>query len=272
MNRYLCLLFFILSFKILLSQEYPYIKNFGSKPYVFNPAASGLSQWKQFTGVYRMFWTGFEGNPQTIFSILDSKIDKLHGSGGILFMFDDYFSEQCWELKGSYAFRLKFGESILQIGAAANLIRKWNNPELYNNDYYKESIFDFDGGIFFKNSRFYAGFSVVNILSNEFDEINIQLPRKMFFVSGYKHPTNENWEVEPNLMLRFDNELFTDLNLVFYYKKLTWFMTGYSTSKDLSLGLGGDLERVSIAYIYTLSTRQTAWNYDSHEMIAVLRF
>ncbi|MDX1651070.1 MAG: type IX secretion system membrane protein PorP/SprF [Brumimicrobium sp.] len=149
--RYLVALISVLSFLNASGQQEAQFSQYYNNPYLFNPAAGGITNTAQFDLGFRRQWLGIEGTPQTFYATGHSRInfkskknaldefnvdrESFYGSpknstgvnkhvvgGKMLFDQIGPFSKN--SVMGSYAYHLRFTKkTMLSLGVGAG----WSN-------------------------------------------------------------------------------------------------------------------------------------------------
>ncbi len=142
-----------------------------------NPAYAGYKEVLNLHGYYRAQWTGVEGAPRS-FSIAGDGIINDGNVGLALQIASDKLGAQSTQsVYASYAYRIRMNEdgtARLAFGISGGLVQLGINgallstqdPELDMPGGTQSTVVpDARAGVFYADERFYAGFSVDNLLS-----------------------------------------------------------------------------------------------------------
>jgi type IX secretion system PorP/SprF family membrane protein len=257
----------------LLAQEVPYSKQFFVNKFISNAGAVGAERFVRFTGIYRTLWEGFEGSPQTVFSTVEIPSYPLHGAVGAYFMYDRFDVENTLSFKAAYAYKMYLDKGVFQLGVAPSLIKK--RIDLVTGVYsdVNETFYNIDAGAYFQNEKIFWGASVVNMLESEYEDFDSNLRRSFHFTGGYRFRVKPRIEAQPSFLVRFSEEnTEVDVNLNVYLFENLWAGALYSTQEEFSFLMGADFNSVLLGYAYNISTSSTTRNFNSQEIMLILRF
>jgi type IX secretion system PorP/SprF family membrane protein len=206
-SRIIFLCFFVSSFSIAQGQQTPLnpLSYWVFTPYIYNPGMIGSKDYISF-GVN----AAFQGNSNSqllsgnrrisktmsgYFSSPDIVEFKNIGVGGSLFRDQKGISKNIGiSASGSYQIPLNTRKlSFLSMGVTVKgVINTLDNDSVGQARYFKKSFYpDFDLGIYYYSTSFFAGLSATNILSNPLKSDNLTIStipelRQYFFTAGFK--------------------------------------------------------------------------------------
>jgi len=267
MQKILLTIVFIITTTVsVMGQSYePVYSQYWTNGLAINPAYAGSRECFSNIIMYRNQWMGFDGAPitQTLSSHAPFKDEKnavglflFHESIGVT----DYF-----DIFANYAFRFKLGDGKIALGLRVGATYFQGdysdvnpNPEGFGNDpiWQNESeIFPNAGvGVYYYSDKFFAGFSVPKLLTNEM-QVN---PENYDFLltGGYIFKFSELLKLRPVFLMRYrlNNTLQFDAgaNLIFY--DLVWVGGSYRADDEYVFMLEYQVNqqiRVGAAYEYS---------------------
>lgn len=217
-----------------------------------NPAYAGYKEELNLHSFYRSQWTGIKGAPKSASLAVDAIAND--GNVGLaLQIASDKLGPQN-TLSGylSYAYRLRIGDdenSRLALGLGIGAVQNTIDGNLFSyidpNDPrvpigIERSIApDARTGVFYANSRWYAGFSVDNLIAqylvkNQSAFFPVQKPH-YYLTAGVMLPLNETVQIKPSFLLKDDRGGPTslDLNAFLLLADRIWLGGSYRTAVKL---------------------------------------
>ena len=182
-----------------------------------NPAYAGSRDRFSITGLFRKQWVGIEGAPTTQTLSLHTPIFGQKMGLGLMVVNDKVGDTRIFTLKGSYAYRLQLGEGFLAAGFHAGFtqyradyvnIRHALNPNFQDvafNQNLNESLFNLGAGVYYHTERFYASFSVPQMINNNLTG-GISDARQSvhyFLSSGYVFNYHGKVKIKPAIFAKF---------------------------------------------------------------------
>lgn len=263
------------------------------QPFI-NPASIGSYTKITFAGFYRSQWTQFKGAPVTqgFNAILPVKSRKHTLS---LTAFHDAIGiNNNSEISLAYAYSLKVGlNAYLSFGAAASLDllqADYNalhtidqNDPLFQANSPLVPLPDFKFGTYFYKNKFYAGFTIPNLMNNKvvfttsgassgtsgFDPKDLHYYAHM----GYSFVLNPKFDLNASTLIKEVSgaPMQFDLNAQLMYKKTAGIGFSYRTSKELLAMLTIQvIPSLKFSYGYEYNMGQIG-NYSSgsHEIMMI---
>lgn len=283
--RYVLIILLCLPGLLLKAQGDAVISQYVLQPFLFNPAAAGSEGSLQAGALYRNQWGGLEGAPQNFLvqANLGSRDGKL-GYGGWLGR-DSWGPYQQHQVFGAFAYRVKAGKGHFAMGVQAGL-------QHFNTSWAELSAFqagdatftgnpsnnifvpNFGAGLYYKNEKLSAGFSVPRFLSGQvFGEKYLTLTNYYTSNFDYRIRFSDNFSMVPATLIKFTkNNAQVDLNLYLVFAKSIWVGAAYRSDKSanfsLQYHLTKDRNNFRIAYSYDLAngTYRNVTGTGTHEI------
>jgi len=218
---------------------------------VINPAYAGYKENLNVSVLHRNQWTGIKGSPKTQSVVLDGALFESKNVGlGVSIVNDKLGIQGQSSAYINYAYRLPVGENNarLAFGLAAGAIQYSLNSDLAKIDdptdpnfAQKESVIDPDAkfGVYYSNDKWYAGFSVTDMLSKLLaGSRSASIARNnqhYFLTAGMLANLNENLKFKPSIMVRSDLKApsSVDLNAFFLLKEAVWLGASYRAGVNM---------------------------------------
>lgn len=258
-----------------------------------NPAYTGSRGIISATAMYRNQWVGVDGAPKTeTVSFEMATRNKKMGLG--LQAFNDKIGiVRTTGAYATYAYRINFpeNESSLAIGLQGGVSN-------YKADLTKVDLVDggdpafmqnintlmpsFGAGIYYNTDRFYAGFSIPNLVRSYLrkdqylysTEVIARRYFHMFFITGYVFDLDENLKLKPSVLVKAVRgaPVEADINLNLWIKEIVGigasYRTGDAVAGLLEVQISNQL-RLGYAYDHSIS-KLVKYNQGTHELM--LRF
>lgn len=216
-----------------------------------NPAYAGYKEVLNVHSFYRSQWTGITGAPRS----MSLAVDAIANSGNVglaLQVASDKLGAQTnLSIYGNYSYRIRMnddGSSRLALGLGVGMVQLGidgsmlnpNNPEPNQPVGVQSTIVpDARAGVYFANDKYYAGFSVDNLIATY---INIDRyafipqPKPHYYLTaGALFPLSENFQIKPSFLLKDDRGGPTslDINAFLLIKEFLWVGGSYRTGVKL---------------------------------------
>ena len=264
---------------------------------LINPAYAGTKEVWNLNGIFTSQWTGMSGAPQTATISAEGAVTP-HIGLGFHFVNDMIGAQMSQGLFGSYAYRVNLTDRLrLSLGLAVGmsyftLDGTKLNPENENDPAVplnKHSVLKFDSktGIFLYSNRFYAGFSISDLLGDWItyaDKDVTNQARHWYLTSGYVFDIGKKVKVKPSFLMKEDFRSPTtfDVNAMFLFWERFWL--GASVRVNAKIWNVDDLDntlrnrnamvfmtdwnitdKFRLGYAYTLTLTELR-DYSSHEI------
>jgi type IX secretion system PorP/SprF family membrane protein len=204
---------------------------------IINPAYAGTKQVLNLNASYSTQWTGFPGAPTTQTVSIEGPVSKSIGLG-LHFVNDKLGAQSQQGLFGSYSYKINLSEKMkLSFGVAAGAsfftldgtmltLENPNDPEIPQT-LVRSLRFDSKAGLFLYGERFYAGFSVSDLLADVFKSKDLQVTKQIrhyYLTAGYIFDLGQNFKLKPSFLLKEDFRSPTtfDINSFLMFRELFW--------------------------------------------------
>ncbi|MGE6220973.1 PorP/SprF family type IX secretion system membrane protein [Nubsella zeaxanthinifaciens] len=219
-----------------------------------NPAYAGYKEELNLHSFYRRQWTGIKGAPQTASLAVDAIANE--GNVGMAFQVasDKLGAIGSLSAYASYAYRLRvnYDESTrLAFGVGVGVVQNSLDGALFDpvnpddpnipKTVERSLAPDARVGAFFSNERWYAGFSVDNLVAHYLIAKNttspfFPIPKPHYYLTGgMMIPLNEVVQIKPSFLLKDDRGGPTslDLNAFVLFNDRIWLGGSYRTAVKL---------------------------------------
>ncbi len=216
-----------------------------------NPAYAGYKEVLNIHGYYRTQWTGIEGAPRSFSVAADGIANDGNVGMGVQVASDKLGAQSTQSIYASYAYRLRMNEEgtarlsfglsagAVQLGIDGSMLHTLD-PEFESPVGVQRTIVpDARAGIYYADERFYAGFSVDNLVSPYISKsrfVYIPQPKQHFFLTaGMLMSVSEDIQFKPSFLLKDDlaGPTSLDLNAFLLFKDKIWLGGSYRTGVRL---------------------------------------
>lgn len=309
-----------LVFGIADAQQVPMYSQYIMNGFLINPSFAGMDGYTSVNLTVREQWAGMPDAPSTYALSFQTRILKNSyiskstavkkklvkptrggqvGIGAYLFNDNNGIMHRTG-LQTAYSYTIPLGKEgdeyprNLAFGLALvayqysidtdGLIYDPDDPYLNN---YDRSVFipDFNFGVSYSTSKYYAGFAMTNLLrgsvmfgnnNNNAHNDNSELGH-FFLTGGIKVPLSGNWLLEPSAFIKSSDMLFKSIQLDItsriYYKNDYWAGLSYRTSDAVILMFGLRYDRFYFAYAFDFTlTDIRSQSFGSHEFSLAVKF
>jgi len=253
-----------------------------------NPAYAGSKEFVSTTLIARKQWSGFEGAPSTQIASLHAPLNNKRVGLGVVISNDKIGITNQTDLYGSYAYHIPTNNGKVSLGLNAGFSyykSKFSELEVWDTDdpvYEKNSLSNvlpnFGAGIYYYTQKFYAGFSVPQILSYDPDQafhIEVEkvhrMTRHYYLTSGMILTTGGELKWRPSFLIKYtpNAPVQYDINLNLLISDIIWIGGSYRSSDAVVLLLEYQVSkklRVGYSYDMTLSDIRS-YSSGSHEIV-----
>jgi type IX secretion system PorP/SprF family membrane protein len=277
----------------LMAQQNPMFTQYMYNEQSINPAYSGTSNVLSVTALYRNQWVNIEGAPKTQTLSMDTPIkDKKIGLGLAIYndkigVTNNFGAYTC------YSYRIKIKEGTLSMGLQVGLNQfKADLKSLKLGD---QSPVDqafannvrtlspnFGTGIYYRTNRFYAGFSIPQIVKNNLFKNSLDNAEQfkqavhLFLTTGYVFDVNYDIKIKPAVFVKYVKGAPVEMDLssnVWFYDLFSVglsYRTNDSFDAMLEVQVAKSI-RLGYAYDYTLSKLNQV-TVGSHEIMVRYEF
>jgi type IX secretion system PorP/SprF family membrane protein len=273
------------------AQQAPMYTHYMDNTLVVNPAYAGSRDALTVTAINRMQWVNFEGAPITQSITLHSPLENDHLGLGFSILNDKIGPSNLTSAVLDFAYRFKLTENSkmsfgLSVGAnlfSANLsalqLDVQNDPVFLNNinNHITPNI---GFGAYYSRERFYAGFSIPNLLETSYSEIDQangtsligKEQRHYFFIAGALFHVTENLDFKPTSFVKVTvgAPIEADLTASFIIQKRFLLGAMFRTGDAIGGLIGFDItDQLHLGYSYDWSFGLQTFRYNngSHELV-----
>jgi len=252
-----------------------------------NPAYAGSQESVSMSALMRQQWVGMEGAPSTQTFSAHMPIEKKRIGIGLMILHDRIAVTDQTGVYGSYAYKIPLQKGQLALGIQAGFT-------FYSSTFSEVSLTDhtfasadasefhpnFGFGAYYTTDKFYAGFSIPQLVQVKLDrenpDINGFIQRHYFVHSGYVFDLNLNFKLKPNVLIKMVEgaSVELDLNANLYYKNLIGLGISWRTMDAFVVLFHVQLtNKLQLGYAYDITTTSVRKvSYGSHELFLNYRF
>lgn len=270
-------------------------------PSLYNPAATGSSDYLRIRGFGRLQWVGIENAPKSFGVVAESpfQVGKTRIGLGANLGQESLGLFSNFNLNLQFSYKLKLFNGELGLGIQAGLLdQKFEGSKVFipdGDDYHQSSdeaiptqdmngtALDLGAGIFYTHKLFYAGIGAQHLTnpkvklslegseSTDAQEYEIETSRMMYFTAGSNIGIkNTLFELMPSVFVKTDFSMFTaEATLQARYNKFLRVGIGYRYKDAVSIMIGADIKNFFIGYSYDYATSAISKaSSGSHEIVA----
>ncbi len=272
------------------AQSDPNLSQYYVAPTLYNPSATGSTDFLRINGGYRMQWVGIDGAPQSFLAAADMpfKLGRKRIGAGISMMQESIGLYKTLNTTAQISYKLRKWGGLLSIGLGFGLYdQSFNGSEVYlpSDDDYHESTddaipsndihgttIDADFGVWFEHPKFYAGLSMKHLTAptvtmnaenaNGGSETSgdyryqFQADRTLYFTAGCNIPIkNTLFEILPSVLVKSTFTFTTaELNARLRLRKFLSFGLGYRWDDAVIATVAAEIKNFYIGYSYDYAT------------------
>lgn len=287
--RLLAILFTGFLPSLAYSQQQPMYSQYMFNGMALNPAYAGSHESLSLTAISHHQWVGVEGAPSTQTFTAHSPVRNEHVGLGMILMRDKIGVTNHLSGTFAYAYKIPLRKGVIAAGLQASFnqysIRysetHITNDVAFGQDDVSRILLNFGTGIYYKTSKFYAGFSVPQLIANKVETgenaSSINLVRHYFFTSGYVFDLNRDLKLKPNVLIKANDgsPLSVDLNANLLIREVVWVGLSYRSFNSLGALLelqATDQFRFGYAYDFPVASKIAGWNSGTHEFMLSYNF
>jgi type IX secretion system PorP/SprF family membrane protein len=280
----LILLLTLLVSRVTFGQQLPQFSQYMFNGLHVNPAYAGYKGEPYIQSTYRSQWGDFPGAPETFTVTADLSANEGTMGFGVSLMSDNLGPVKTTSGLLTYAYRIQTGtRSFLGLGVSAGFSQySIDGSMLEPNDFPDSQIPEgridlitpnLNTGLFFHNDKFYAGFSVYNMIGkNALEKEDIALAYHDFhyyLTAGYLLDLSDNVKFKPSFLIKEVKGAPTnyDINAMFLFMERLWVGGSYRSNikiwnDNLLEGLGNRNSVVGILEIFPTDRLRLGYAYD----------
>jgi type IX secretion system PorP/SprF family membrane protein len=290
-NLYKYILFFLtlLLANDLVAQTEPMYSQYMYNMLGVNPAYAGNREATSFNFFQRRQWVGLAGAPQTTSVSIDGAFNDNKLGWGVQAYDDKLGVERADGVNMMMATHIQVSDKgTLSGGLSVGLMNYRidllnvqgrytpSDPAFYSN--FNKWLPAVGLGIYYNTDKFYAGFSIPNVLKSRltaFDVMNSGIQKvnstHIFFTSGYVFDVNEDVKIKPSTMIKAVGgaPIEADFNTNVWLKNVIGLGFSYRTGDAMVAMAEAQINnnlRVGYAYDITISPLKY-YNNGSHELM-----
>jgi len=286
MNKILLFLALTLGCLSVKAQQDPMYTHYMNNTLSVNPAYAGSRDALTITTLHRMQWVDFNGAPKTLSITMHTPLKNEHIGIGLSILNDKIGRSDNTSVFFDYAFIMKLNaESKLSLGLSAgvNLFQAdWNsiildqpNDPTFQNSIKSHVLPNFGFGAYYSRERFYAGFSIPDLLQNNYSVDNTLIgkeQRHYFLIAGAVLHLNENLAFKPTTLIKLTNAAPIEAELTASFIILKKVLVGamYRTGDAFGGLVGFDITdkfHLGYSYDWSFGLQTLRYNQGSHELV-----
>lgn len=254
-----------------------------------NPAYAGSHESLSLTAISRHQWIGIDGAPSTQTFTAHSPVRNERVGLGLMLMRDKIGVTNHLSGNFAYSYKIPLRRGVLAAGLQVSFNQykinysdlNLSNDVAFGQDDVSKVLLNFGTGLYYTTSRFYAGFSIPQLVSNTIEDgesgAGVNLKRHYFFTSGYVFTLNRDLKLKPNILLKANegSPLAIDLNTNLLIREVLWLGLSYRSFNSCAFLLelqATDQFRFGYAYDFPFASKIEGWNSGSHEFMLSYNF
>jgi type IX secretion system PorP/SprF family membrane protein len=251
MKRGMILIACLLLGKLTFAQQDAQFSQYMFNGIYINPAYAGYKEALNMHAYYRAQWTGIQGAPRTFSIALDGAANDNNVGWGVQLAGDKLGAQSSTSVYGNYAYRIRMNEdgtARLAFGLSVGFEQLAINGQLLTTidpetgqpvGTQSTIVPDARAGVYYADQRFYAGFSIDNLVSSHVSPekfVYIPQPKPHYYLTaGMMVPINDQLQLKPSFLLKDDRAGPTslDLNTFLLIDEKLWIGGSYRTGVSL---------------------------------------
>jgi type IX secretion system PorP/SprF family membrane protein len=261
--------------------------NYRDYELLLNPATVGVATQSQLSLSAHKQWLGIDGAPLS--ELLQYQLPVAQNSGLGAWVHNDAFGvNNNLQVGVVYAHKIRlknnflsFGLSLSALSLQESRVTDLNDPE--NDNAFSEPLsgqFGFNAGfgVHYAGEKFYAGFSIPQLLTNEIKENSLRngmdvARLQYYFTGGYRFEVTDKISLSPSALLQLSGatEVGYAFMLTAAYAKRVEAGAGWAFPSQLQLSVGAAItKKLSLRYQFSQETGSEYHAGSSH--FIVVRF
>ena len=269
---------------VTFGQQLPQFSQYIFNGLHINPAYAGYKGEPYIQSTYRSQWANFPGAPETFTVTADLSANEGTMGFGFSLMSDNLGPAKTTGGLLTYAYRIQTGtKSFLGLGVSAGFSQYSIDGSMFDpNDFLDSQIPEgrinlltpnLNTGLFFHNDKFYAGFSVYNLVGkNALQKEDVALAYHDFhyyLMAGYLFDLTDNVKFQPSFLIKEVKGAPTsyDINAMFLFMERLWVGGSYRSNMkiwndNLIEGLSNRNAVAAIIEIFPTDRLRLGYAYD----------
>lgn len=270
-------------------------------PAVYNPAATGRTDFIRIRAAGRLQWVGIDGAPSTFLAAADMpfKLGSKRLSAGLVMQQESIGLYNSLNLNAQIGYQLRKLGGVFTIALQPGMMdQRFRGSDVYipDGDDYHESTdnaipstdlhgtaFDIGAGIFFERKTWWAGISGLHLTAptitmggengSEGSDANVyefKAPRTLYFMAGCNiRLKNTLFEVMPSMLAKTDlTHWSAEVNARVRYNRFLSAGLGYRYDDAVVVSIGADIKNFYLGYSFDYSTSSLhSASAGSHEIV-----
>ncbi len=254
-----------------------------------NPAYAGSHESLSLTALIREQWVGLDGAPSTQTFAAHTPLKNERVALGFMFLHDKIGITNQNGAYLSYAYRIPMKNGKLSFGLQAGFNNykatysslEFDDDFAFSSNDVNKTLPNFGAGLYYYSDKFYAGFSVPQILKNELDEDNSDTDSKLiqhyFLTAGIVFDLSNALKLKPNVLMKVVEgaPVEWDINANLLIKEVLWLGLSWRSFDSFDALIQFQLTdqlQVGYAYDFATTTDLRRVNSGSHEIMLNYRF
>jgi type IX secretion system PorP/SprF family membrane protein len=291
MKKLLLFILLLCVFEINFStaQQAPLMSHYMFNGLLINPAYAGSKEYTSATMLYRRQWVGIDGAPVTASASIHGLLKKKKLGLGLLFQQDKIGITKQTDVYTTFAYHLPIGNGKLSFGLQGGLsnfssevvkLNYWDpNDIVFDFNTYNNLLPNMGFGLYYYQTKFYAGVSVPYILSYdpsqavsiEPDKLVYKQSQRLLATAGMVFETENDLKFKPSFLAKYEpgSKMQIDLNLNVLINDIFWVGASYRSNDAVVAIFEYQLTkklRFGYSYDYTISDLSN-YTSGSHEIM-----
>jgi type IX secretion system PorP/SprF family membrane protein len=277
----------------LAGQLKPVTDQYMLNPMSINPAFAGNRGALNIAAFYRQQWVGINGAPETMTLASDAPLLDAKLGVGLIIERDKIGVTKETSFNSNYAYKIKVGKGNLSFGLGAGLITTNTaysdlvalqpGDEFYQADSKVYVVPDFSFGLYYTLHNYFAGFSIPELLSYNFNsDKNKYSPKALpgqyyyLFNTGYLIEINSKIKFLPSTLISFspNEKILYDINAHFNFMDKLWAGISYRNNRSIAGLFQYQINnQLRVAYSYNVDFgKLSTYSNGSHEIMLRYEF
>jgi len=290
MKKYLLILAFLAATGATHAQLGTPLSQYSGNQLIYNPGYAGTQDLFSANLSIRRLWIGLPGAPNLISLNAHAPFQTERHALGFVYQREEWGPMIGHIVYANYAYKIDLGNSFLSLGLQAGFLNNvidWdkidfvthpNDPGLGKGRTATTSP-DINFGAYYHSQNFYLGLSAKHLTMPKFGRIKMdngeewysQKRIQYFMIGGYNFALSEEWDLRPELLVRYINTMPTTVGAGANVVYLNRFFLGaafHTGQKSLSFTLKGEImDGFRIGYSYDIHFgKLQSFQRGSHEI------
>lgn len=235
----LALLFFLWEVTVVMGQQLPQFSQYMFNGLHINPGYAGYKNEGYIQSTYRNQWIDFPGAPKTFSVTADLSANEGRMGFGVSFLNDQIGPMESKVALLTYAYRVRVGQkSFMGLGVSSGFSEYMLDPSklvlnkpddaLIPGGIVRKAVPNLNSGLFFHSDRYYAGFSIFNMIGKKSltaGDVALAYHDFHYFLTvGALYDLTDEVKFKPSVLLKHvkGSPSSVDLNAMFLLKERIW--------------------------------------------------